>query len=361
MPTPLTSDETLKILDAEGMQRFLQLQNDAVSAVTERFYATHGTSYERFGPSGRQACRDDLAFHLEFLRPVLEFGLLKPMVDYLQWLSSVLASRMIPNEHLAVSLDWLAEFFAEKMNVTDGPVVVAALLAARKQFLETDYRPPIICATETWAEATELEAALLAGRQPEASAIINRCIDDGHSLIDVEIHVIQPALYGIGAKWQTNQVSVAQEHLASAMAQSLMTSALLRYSLPVSTGKRVLLACVAENTHAIGLRMVTDAFQLAGWEVQYLGADVPTPALIKQVIDWKPDLLGLSVSFPHQLKTVRDVISRLNQALGDTRPAIIIGGLAINRFNQLANVVGADTWSPDASSAVDDVKKIIRR
>jgi redox-sensitive bicupin YhaK (pirin superfamily) len=33
MPTLITSDETLKILDAEGMQRFLQLQNDAVSAV----------------------------------------------------------------------------------------------------------------------------------------------------------------------------------------------------------------------------------------------------------------------------------------------------------------------------------------
>jgi len=360
MTITLARDETLKTLDAEGMARFILLQNDAVSAVTERFYATHGTAYERFGPSGRQACHDDLAFHLEFLRPVLEFGLLKPMVDYLQWLSSVLVSRMIPDQHLAVSLDWLAEFFAEKMDAADGAVVVAALLAARTKFLQVEVSPQVPCATDAWAEAAELETALLAGKQQDAFTIINRCIDAGRNLIDIETHVIQPALYSIGEKWQINQVSVAQEHMASAIAQSLMSASLLRYRLPASNGKRVLLACVAANAHAIGLRMVTDAFQLAGWEVQYLGADVPTPALIKQVIDWKPNLVALSVSFPHQLKTVRDVISRLNQALGDRRPAVIIGGLAINRFNQLAEAVGADGWSPDALSAVSDGKDIVR-
>ena len=73
----------IKTLDPAGLQRFQALQADAVSAVTERFYATYGAVLERFGPRGREATREDLAFHLEFLRPVLEFGLLQPMVDYL--------------------------------------------------------------------------------------------------------------------------------------------------------------------------------------------------------------------------------------------------------------------------------------
>ena len=98
--------------------------------------------------------------------------------------------------------------------------------------------------------------------------------------------------------------------------------------------------------------MVCDPFQLAGWDVQYLGANVPTPALVLQVGEWKPDLGALSVSFPQQLRVVKDVIAWLGERLGNARPAVIIGGLAINRFNQLAGMVGADAYRDNAQAAV---------
>src|SRR6202050_2085975 len=104
-------DALLETLGERGLQRFHPLEPDAVSAVAERFYATLGSTYARFGTRGRDACREDLAFHLEFLKPVLEFGLLAPLVDYLCWLASVLAARSIPAEHLALSLDWLGGVF----------------------------------------------------------------------------------------------------------------------------------------------------------------------------------------------------------------------------------------------------------
>ena len=91
-------EKQLAVLDAAGLRRFEVLRRDAIEAVSARFYATHGADYE--DSRGRDACREDLAFHLEFLRPVLEFGLLKPMVDYLRRLATVLASRDIPATHL---------------------------------------------------------------------------------------------------------------------------------------------------------------------------------------------------------------------------------------------------------------------
>ncbi len=138
---------------------------------------------------------------------------------------------------------------------------------------------------------------------------MDKCIDAGGSLVDFEGRVIQPSLYSIGEKWQVGEVTVAQEHMASAIVQAVMTAGLLRSPPPVLIGKRVLLACVAGNHHAIGLRMVCDAFQLAGWDVQYLGADVPTESLLDQVAKWKPDLLALSASFAQHLATVKDVIT----------------------------------------------------
>jgi methanogenic corrinoid protein MtbC1 len=351
----------LKTLSVEGLQRFHRLEPEAVSAVSERFYATLGSVYMQFGSRGQDACREDLTFHLEFLKPVLQFGLLAPMVDYLYWLASVLAARGIPADHLALSLDWLSEFFSKHMGALDGAIVTAALEAVAKEFLaanEISLSPVALQAPGS--EAKALCVALLAGDQREALAIVDGCLDNGRSLIDVEVHVIQPAMYGIGQKWQENKATVAQEHIATAIVQSVMTAALLRSKPPVPCGKRVLLACVAGNHHSIGLRMVADSFQLAGWEIQYLGANVPTRSLLEQIAEWRPNLVGLSLSFAQQLWVVKELIGLMVARFGRVRPPVIIGGLAVNRFVGLAGVAGANAHGVDAQSAVRAADELVR-
>jgi methylmalonyl-CoA mutase cobalamin-binding domain/chain len=338
------------------------LQADAVSAVTERFYALHGSAYEQLGRRGRMACREDLAFHLEFLAPALEFGLLQPMVDYLSWLGSVLAARALPVDCIVQSLDLLDEFFAANMNAIDADAVTAALQAARTEFLSAGAQDTCALSPippEPWPEATPFEVALLAGRQQEALSVVNDCIDAGRNFVDVELHVVQPSLYHIGEEWQANRVSVAREHMATAIAMSIMTMGLLRSQPPAMVGKRILLACVAGNCHTVGLRMVADAFQLAGWDVQYLGADVPTAAIIQQVAEWKAHLVGLSVAFAQQLATAKSVITTLAEHFGGSRPSVMVGGLAINRFSRLADMVGADAFGADASAAVATASRIV--
>jgi MerR family transcriptional regulator, light-induced transcriptional regulator len=353
-------DGEMKTLGAQGLLSFQALQADAVDAVTARFYSTHGSVYEQYGPRGRAACREDLGFHLEFLRPVLEFGMLSPMVDYLCWLGSVLEARAVPVKHVALSLEWLAKFFADHMDAQEAAVVTFALQAARAGFLNSADAPLApLNAPAPWPEATAFEASLLAGNQIEALAIMDRCKDNGQSLVDVEFHVVRSALYSIGRKWQANQVTVAREHMATAIAQSVMTLGLLQSPLPALNGKRALLACVEGNHHAVGLRMVADAFQLAGWDVQYLGSNVPTSALVLQTLEWKPDLVGLSVSFAQQLRVVRDIMEKLKERMGGARPAVIIGGLATNRFDRLASLVGADAYGADAQAAVVRAKQLV--
>jgi methanogenic corrinoid protein MtbC1 len=141
----------------------------------------------------------------------------------------------------------------------------------------------------------------------------------------------------------------------------VMVMGLLRSPLPTPNGKRVLLACVEGNQHGVGVSMVSDAFQLAGWDVHYLGANVPTAALVQHVVETRPDLVGLSVSFPQQLRVVRDVIARLSAQLGAARPPVIIGGLAINRFDRIAAILGADSSSVNAQSAVTQALSMVYR
>lgn len=350
-------------LDSAGLKRFEQLRLDAIATVTERFYAEHGDVYARFGAEGRAACREDLGFHLEFLRPVLEFGIVQPMVDYLRWLESVLAARGVPAGHLALSLEWLADYFAGAMERADAGIVVEALQNSKARFLEAAKAAPAIYARMPRIVPGNgaFESALLAGDRHTARALLGRFLDQGHSLVDAEMHMIQPALYTIGEKWQDNQVTVAQEHLATAIAQSLMSEVLATCEAPPPNGRSIVLACVQGNSHSVGLQMVADAFQLSGWEVQFLGADVPTSALIEHLKQCKPNLLGLSVSFAQQLQVVKNIVALLAREPVETRVPVIVGGLAINQFDRLAAQLGADSWSPDAHSAVVAGSNIARR
>lgn len=339
-------------LSAHAMAQFVALRHDAVSAVAERFFTTYAATYERFGARGREATREDLYYHVEFLRPVLEFGLLQPMVAYLQWLAAVLAARAVPVEHLVLSIEWLGEFYRSRMASADGEAVEAALRAVCTAYRQAGAPPTVsLEADQPWPEASTFEAALLAGDHRAARDIVMACLERWHRLVDVEMHVIQPALYAIGAGWQANRVSVAQEHMATAIAQSVMTEALVRAVPREATGQRVLLACVEGNQHALGLRMVADAFQLDGWEVRFLGANVPTASLVEQVVEWKPHLVGLSLSFEQHLAATRDVIHALAARLGDARPAVLIGGLAVNRFAPLTALVRADATALRAADA----------
>lgn len=347
-------DTRVTTLSSQGLQRYVELQGDAIETVTARFFAEHAAVYAGFGSRGRAACREDLSFHLEFLRPVLEFGLLAPMVDYLQWLTAVLETRGIPASHVELSLDWLADFFQTRMEAPEGAIVAAALFAAKAKLRERAAAMPAIdtALPGEWPECGSFEEALLAGDRRQAVAIVDACLDDGRGLVGAEMHVIQPALYRIGRKWQNNQVSVAQEHLATAIAQSVMALGLMKSQPEPANGRKVLLACVEGNHHAVGLQMVADSFQLSGWEVQYLGANVPTAALVQQVTEWAPHLVGLSIAFAHQLGEVRNAINLMREELGAARPPVIVGGLAINAFRTLADHLGAEGSSLDAISAV---------
>jgi hypothetical protein len=152
-------------MDKPSLGVFDSLRSDAIDAVSGRFYAEHAQVYEEFGERGRQACREDLAYHLDFLRPVLEFGDSQPLVDYLHWLAEVLQTRGIPSNHLEQSLEWLSEFFAQRMEAPAGPAVQAALGKARASFVAgergisgVDARMPA-----PKPECEEFKAALLAG------------------------------------------------------------------------------------------------------------------------------------------------------------------------------------------------------
>lgn len=150
-------------------------------------------------PRGRAACADDLAYHLDFLAPTLESGQAEAFLNYLAWLAQVLHSRGMPTGSHPDSLRHLDDFYRRDLptGIADA---ISQVLTAGQAHLASDAAPP---AYDTpgptpWAESDPFRDAVLKGDRRAAQRCFEDALSRSATLVGSEVHVIQPALCGIG-------------------------------------------------------------------------------------------------------------------------------------------------------------------
>ncbi|MFF9687221.1 B12-binding domain-containing protein [Streptomyces sp. NPDC014623] len=181
-----------------------------------------------------------------------------------------------------------------------------------------------------------------------AAAVVFAALDDG---IDVEtalLDVIAPVQERVGTEWAANRLSVAQEHAASAIAERVI-AALAHHPAGRTTPRlgRVTVACVDQEWHVLPARLLAEVLALRGWQVDFLGAQVPTPHLIEHLHTNGADVVALSSSVPTRLPAAHAAITAV-QAAG---VPVLAGGAAFGPDGRYARRLGADAWEPDARSA----------
>ena len=157
--------------------------------------------------------------------------------------------------------------------------------------------------------------ALRRGDRHAAYRSLDEALDDGRELGQVYLDVVQPAMREIGRLWQEDELTVAEEHLATAITESAMSRMFERVFVwrDVRTPK-LLAACAEEERHQMGLRMLCDLLELAGWETTYLGASVPIESLVDLVRKHQPDAVAISATIAPHVPRVREAIRAIRAA-----------------------------------------------
>lgn len=210
-------------------------------------------------------------------------------------------------------------------------------------------------------------AALYSGDWHQALSVGQSALVKGIDIRDLYLDVIQPAMYEIGYMWETQQVTAAQEHVATAISQRVMAQLFahvlarpgLGRMLVSALGRTAVATCVPGESHELGLRMVADFFEIEGWNVYYLGADVPTDAIVRIVNEQQADLLAISVTMINNVLQARELIQAVRESPIGARVRVLVGGQAFNRMPDLHNSVGADFTAPDALKAVNWAMEIM--
>lgn len=133
------------------------------------------------------------------------------------------------------------------------------------------------------------------------------------------------SLYQVGDLWQCNRVSVATEHLVTALTESLLNQVYPHVFSQPRIGKSVVIACVANEMHALGAKMVADLFELHGWDSLFLGANVPIPDLLALIDEAKPDAIGLSLSLYANIVSLQKTLESVTQTFS---MPVLMGGQA---------------------------------
>jgi methanogenic corrinoid protein MtbC1 len=152
-------------------------------------------------------------------------------------------------------------------------------------------------------------------------------------------YVAGPSLQRIGQEWNEGTLSIAQEHLASAVFRQVLGWILQLYQ--AQEGAPCLVAATPpRHLHELGALLAADAAAADGWEVTYLGADLPIAEILASARQVGVKAVALSVVYPKADAGLIIDLEQLRSGL-DPRVALLLGGAAAAQDRERLSALGA--------------------
>ena len=158
------------------------------------------------------------------------------------------------------------------------------------------------------ASADALRVALEAFDDSGANAVLDEALSR-LTLETVAEGVVLPAMRQIGNRWESGEISVAQEHFATGVVRGRLLSVARNWG--AGTGPLALLACPPGESHDLGLISFGLVLHSRGWRITYLGPDTPIDTVSQAVGDLHPDAIVLAALDPAPFESAAQELSAL--------------------------------------------------
>lgn len=239
------------------------------------------------------------------------------------------------------TLKWLLARQEEGMSISRAVNLWRSLKAEGRDPLQVtplghvDEPPPAYPSLELGHTVVELRRAwidaCLAFDERRAESVLNQAFSYYTPEV-VCFELLQKALVEIGTGWYEGVITVQQEHFASALAMRRLDSLLAATPAPTRPG-RIIVGCPPGDIHTFSPLLVTYLLRRRGWDVVYLGADVPTNRLQATIEKTRPDLVVFSAQLLDTAASLLDVAHFLR----DINVPLAFGGYVFSAVPALAD------------------------
>lgn len=195
--------------------------------------------------------------------------------------------------------------------------------------------------------------ALLNKDRQYAEKLITDSAANNIDIKDIYLSVFQPTQWEIGMLWQTNKITVAMEHYCTAATQFIMSRLYDYIFSSEKNGLSMVATSVSGELHELGIRMVSDFFEMEGWHTYYLGANSTKEGILDMIKDCNADILAISATMYYHIPHVNELISFIRNSSDTEKLKIIVGGKAFNMNKNLWKETKADIYAIDAQDALE--------
>jgi len=277
------------------------------------------------------------------------------------WVKVLFIGLNLPADTLEKTLDCTRWAAHEQLSPDQAALVEEYVTIGLARLHDTPSAPPLFVAESLplGGLAKDYLDALLRGDRQTASQLILTAVARGVAVKDIYLHVFQRTQYEIGRLWQINRISVAQEHFCTAATQLIMSQLYPYIFRTERVGRRLVATCVGGELHEIGVRMVADFFEMAGWDTYYLGANMPAESVIQALEERRAHVLGISATITFHVGEVADLIAKVRATEVGKNVKILVGGYPFNVSEGLWRSVNADGFGTDAQQAIAVANQLV--
>jgi MerR family transcriptional regulator, light-induced transcriptional regulator len=185
-----------------------------------------------------------------------------------------------------------------------------------------------------------VELALAGDRARALATVLDPLRAGAYDLAALHDEVLGPAAARIGDLWHAGAITVADEHFATRLTEEAIVAARgIGGRMSPARGRRIVLACPADEQHELGLRMLGEVLSADGWDVRLLGAATPAAALAAHVRKVEPAIVALTCATPIAISSLILAVETLRRA--DPDLPIVLGGRAAVQYPAVGVAAGA--------------------
>lgn len=208
------------------------------------------------------------------------------------------------------------------------------------------------------SELKSLTEAVLKGDVKTAVAETQKALDAG---VDLQV-ILDKGLIGamdeVGVRFSKGQIFVPQMlRSAKTMQECVNLIKPLFKEGDITPKGKVVIATVKGDLHDIGKNLVAMMMEGAGFAITDLGVDIPPETIVEKARAVGADIVALSALLSITMPSMPATIKALEEAGIRSRTKVMIGGAPVTE--RYAKEITADSYAPDAASAVIEAKKLM--
>ena len=200
----------------------------------------------------------------------------------------------------------------------------------------------------------------LIGNAPEVKDLTNQGLEQDLDPEKMLYDALIPSLEEVGARFERGDFFVPEMLIAARAMQGALD--ILRPLLAETGAKQVgtyVMGTVKGDVHDIGKNLVNIMLEGAGFTVYDLGVNVAPEVFVEKINEHQPDIVGFSAFLTTTMPMFNANINALEKAGIRNDVIVMVGGAPVTQ--EYADMVGADGYAADASTAVRLAKDLIEQ